>query len=176
MSRASESTIQRQGTLKLYEKELDGLYAGPGFTCNSIDQLDLDLQDEETLRQALHRAVAPMLTARNLSGDDDLFAHRLDSVQVATLVRLLNNALQNAGARHIEISPPRIYGNPTLKSLSSSLIGQSTTKQSQSVEAEEVRQTQNEHLDSLLLSLCKDFGTSNHDRNRWGRGTGLPSS
>ena len=158
MLRASKGTVQRMSTVKLYEPELDEIYAasqsGPAQTLN----VSLSLSSEKSLRGTLRSILAAQLESDRFADDDDLFAFGLDSLKVANVVRHINASLEKAGSGNFRIQPRSIYTNPTVNQITLSVMaGKDKSLEAGAAAAEQNRQ---QKMQSVFEQYSKDLPMS----------------
>ncbi|KAK4464967.1 hypothetical protein QBC42DRAFT_262241, partial [Cladorrhinum samala] len=117
--RAGKGTIQRGGTVKLYENEIDKIYEQVE-NVSSARAPSLDLTSRDALVQSVSDLFERQLNAPKLDPDTDFFTVGIDSMQVISASRLLRAGLQAAGITvdASALATRTIYGNPTSKRLS----------------------------------------------------------
>ena len=119
MLRAGKGTVQRAGTLQLYQREIDALY-------RDADMIKPDFKSSESwarwpidhvaLTQQLRDLIYSITNWSTLDEGTNLFTLGMDSLQVLMLVRALRGNLKT-----MMISPSMIYGNPTLSELAAAI-------------------------------------------------------
>ncbi|KAI1166564.1 hypothetical protein F5B18DRAFT_54086 [Nemania serpens] len=120
MLRAGKGTVQRRLTLDLYASELASLYdaanepvrqpsAGSDGSYDSI---------EAAIKTIL--ASSTKIDAQGVSPDSDLFELGLDSLQVTTIVRKLNELISHNGKPQ-SVAPKTVYANPTVSALTDAI-------------------------------------------------------
>ena len=125
MIRADKGTVKRSATAKLYEKEIDKLYADAEDATASLSTVQLDARDLDALTKALRYMIIQIVGLQDIGTDDDIFAAGADSLQVMNLVRQLRasfTAKEGGIPAHL-ISPRIIYSNPTVSKLAKALHG-----------------------------------------------------
>lgn len=129
MLRADKGTVKRSATIKLYEKEIDELYASAEESLTSLSSVQLDARDQDTLVKTLRLMLIHIVGLQDLADDEDFFAAGADSLQVMNLVRQLRASFsgKDGGISADLISPKIIYSNPTASKLAAAL--HSLTKQ-----------------------------------------------
>ncbi|MCJ1280878.1 hypothetical protein MMC26_000195 [Xylographa opegraphella] len=125
MIRADKGTIKRSATAKLYEKEIDKLYADAEDTTASLSTVQIDAHDQIKLTKTLRFLIIQIAGLQDLQADDDIFAAGMDSLQVMNLVRQLKTSFmgKDGGIQAHLISPRIIYSNPTASKLAKALHG-----------------------------------------------------
>ncbi|KAI1332355.1 nonribosomal peptide synthetase [Xylariaceae sp. FL0255] len=142
--RAGKGTIQKAGTVKLYQPEIDAHY-------DKLEQSSdkeaprMDLSSEETLTNSIRELFATHLGRDStVEPDADFFSAGIDSMQVINASRLLRTGLEAAGV-HIDagsVATRVIYGNPTPRRLAKyllSLVRQEGVSTSESEEEHEIQ-------------------------------------
>ncbi|KAI1147213.1 hypothetical protein F4825DRAFT_471765 [Nemania diffusa] len=120
MFRAGKGTVQRRMTLNLYAAEINSLYekadapaehptVGSDSSYGSI---------EDAVKTIV--ASSTEIDASAVSTDGDLFELGLDSLQVTTIVRKLNELISFHG-KPASIAPRTVYANPTLATLTDAI-------------------------------------------------------
>ena len=110
-ARAPKGSIMRRQTNKLYEKEIDAIYAHEAFA-DQLTKLDPSATKEEiteTVRKSLTLALPSV--PKDVKADDDLFSYSIDSLGVLGLTSALNHALPEG---ENPIKPRNIYSNATI--------------------------------------------------------------
>ena len=134
MPRTDKGTVKRAATVKLYEKEIDKLYADAEASTSSISTVKLDVKDQAGLTKALRLMLIATIGLQDLAVDEDIFTAGADSLQVMNLTRQLKGSLGgNEGTIAADsISSRIIYSNPTATKLAKAL--QNTISQTKNVE------------------------------------------
>lgn len=117
MPRAGKGTVQRKLTIELYASELDTLYNASKRPVHSSAN-DYDggyLSIEDLVKDVLARFTD--IHVQGLPPDADLFERGLDSLQVLTISRALNDALVKRGATSKFVEPKTVYSNPSIGAL-----------------------------------------------------------
>jgi thioester reductase-like protein len=121
--RAGKGTVQRAAAVKLYEEEIDALYASvdsdPGNNVAEVPKLDVS--SKESLTKSISSLFTNSLHAPPLDPETDFFSAGVDSMQVISASRLLRAGLEAAGI-HVDaaaVATRVIYGNPTPAKLAS---------------------------------------------------------
>ena len=124
MLRTDKGTVKRAATVKLYEKEIDKIYADAEAT-SSISTVKLDIKDQAGLTKALRLMLIATMGLQDLAVDEDIFTAGADSLQVMNLTRQLKSSLSgNESAIATDsISSRIIYSNPTATKLAKALQG-----------------------------------------------------
>lgn len=122
MLRADKGTVKRAATVKLYEKEIDKLYADAEASTSSTSTVKLDARDQAGLTKAVRHMLIATIGLQDLAVDEDIFAAGADSLQVMNLTRQLKASLSgNEGIAADSISSRIIYSNPTATKLAKAL-------------------------------------------------------
>lgn len=123
MIRADKGTVKRAATVKLYEKEIDKLYADAESSTSTESIVDLDAPDLDRMTKALRLMLIRTVGLQDLSVDEDIFTAGADSLQVMNLVRQLKLSLggKEKGIPADLISSRIIYSNPTTSRLANAL-------------------------------------------------------
>ena len=158
MLRAGKGTVQRMSTVKLYEPELDELYAASRSGPAQPSSVSLSLSSEESLRETLRSIAAAELESDTFTNDDDLFAFGLDSLKVANLVRHINASLEKAGSGNFQIQPRSIYANPTTNQITSVVMA--AKGKSFDAGAAGAEQTRQQKMQSVFEQYSKDLPIS----------------
>lgn len=121
--RAGKGTVQRAGTVKLYQEEIDQLYEEAGQT-TAGETPQLDASSEEALVESIKDLFHTHLGASGLEADADFFSAGIDSMQVIGASRLLRAALEAAGhhADSTALATRAVYSNPTPRRLASYIM------------------------------------------------------
>ncbi|KAK6603495.1 male sterility protein [Botrytis cinerea] len=115
-----KGTIQRAGTLKLYEEELDALYADADSMATEIDGeafSNIDIADLSAVSEFIKKAVVDTTFWSSLDMNEDIFAWGMDSLQALTVVRKLRHGLGIAS-----ITSSTLYTNPSIARLASTAV------------------------------------------------------
>ena len=142
MLRTDKGTVKRAATIKLYEEEIDKIYADAEVSTSSISTVKLDARDEVGLIKALRLMLIATIGLQDLAVDEDIFAAGADSLQVMNLTRQLKASLSGTegGIAADSISTRIIYSNPTTTKLAKALQGMiSPTKDVEELGHESVR-------------------------------------
>ena len=129
MIRTDKGTVKRSATAKLYEKEIDKLYADAENATASMSTVQLDARDQDAVTKALRYMIIQTVGLQDIGTDDDIFTAGADSLQVMNLVRQLRASFTGKeGSIPDELISARIvYSNPTASKLARAL--HSLTKQ-----------------------------------------------
>ncbi|KAM0142805.1 hypothetical protein ACHAO1_001043 [Botrytis cinerea] len=161
--RAGKGTVQRAATIKLYEPEIEELFA------NTEDGEDnsLDTSSLESLTSTLKDLVAKIASVDEVSVDEDVFANgSFDSLLVFTLLRQLRSALKKDNIETEKLQASTIYKNPTVKSLASVVFKLAHPLENQ----EDSTKTDFDERQAMFEKYAKDlptktFGTAAHGSN-----------
>lgn len=117
--RAGKGTVQRAGTIKLYQDEIDALYERVG-TVFEAEAPSIDTSSEDALVESIREIFQTKLGVKGeLEEDTDFFSVGIDSLQVINASRLLHAGLEAAGS-HIDstaLATRAIYSNPSPRKL-----------------------------------------------------------
>ncbi|KAI9647265.1 hypothetical protein NHQ30_003648 [Ciborinia camelliae] len=148
--RAGKGTVQRAATVKLYEPEIEELFANT----ESGDYSDLETSSLDSLTSTLKDSVAKIADLKDLDVDEDLFASgSFDSLLAFTLLRQLRSALKKDGVESEKLQASTIYNNPTVKSLASVLYKLVHSSESQ----EDVSKTYSDERKQMFEKYAKDL-------------------
>lgn len=120
MMRAGKGTIQRAGTLKAYQHEIDALYKDADEMLNDGASPTLALHDvgnQASLSQYIKELIMSITGWPELPEAKNIFALGMDSLHAIILMRNLNRAL-----RIPDLAPSTLYTNPSVTALSGALI------------------------------------------------------
>ncbi|KAI8945650.1 hypothetical protein F4801DRAFT_114075 [Xylaria longipes] len=123
MLRAGKGTVQRRLTLNLYTSELDALYEAVSATVRQPDTgVDGDYGSYGSAEAAIKAIITSStdIDAQNISPDSDLFELGLDSLQVTTVVRMLNDYISFHGKPQ-SMAAKTVYANPNLAALTDAI-------------------------------------------------------
>lgn len=125
MIRTDKGTVKRSATAKLYEKEIDKLYADAEDAHTSMSTIQLDARDQDAVTKALRYMIIQTVGLQDIGADDDIFTAGADSLQVMNLVRQLRASFTGKeGSITAELISARIiYSNPTASKLARALHG-----------------------------------------------------
>ena len=143
MPRTDKGTVKRAATVKLYEMEIDKLYADAEASTSSISTVKLDIRDQAGLTKALRHMLIATIGLQDLAVDEDIFAAGADSLQVMNLTRQLKASLSGneGGFAADSISSRIIYSHPTATKLAKALQGMANqTKNDEASGLERVRE------------------------------------
>lgn len=121
MLRAGKGTIQRAGTLQLYAKELDALYADAEVMGTEVGESFpsalATLDDIHAVSQIIKEAILSITGWQRLDEADNFFTVGMDSLQALVTVRKLKQTLAMPS-----IAVTTIYTNPSISALSSAIL------------------------------------------------------
>lgn len=120
--RAGKGTVQKKIAEKLYQSELDALYAGTYLSSSGAPHDTVCLHNEDSAQQTFKSLVLQELDMSSLKVEDDLFALGLDSLKVANIVRHINTSLEKIGRGDLRVLPSTIYANPTVNQIASTVM------------------------------------------------------
>ena len=125
MLRTDKGTVKRSATAKLYEKEIDKLYADAEDANASMSTVQLDARDQDAVTKALRYMIIQTVGLQDIGADDDIFTAGADSLQVMNLVRQLRASFtgEEGSIAGELISARIIYSNPTASKLARALHG-----------------------------------------------------
>ncbi|CZS91474.1 related to nonribosomal peptide synthetase MxcG (component of the myxochelin iron transport regulon) [Rhynchosporium graminicola] len=156
--RAGKGTVQRQLTVKAYEKEVDDMYASQEgsllIECltltGSNKSDDIKIFVREILDQALDR--------EELKDSDDIFQKGLDSLGVSVIVRRLKTALKVCfpSSNFEDISPRLIYGAATVDELTCAIMALIESKRG-ATHTNGVIPTRKARMQSMLEKFSTNF-------------------
>ncbi|KAH8651039.1 nonribosomal peptide synthetase [Xylariales sp. PMI_506] len=147
--RAGKGSIQRAGTVKLYEEDINQLYNNAGHA-PAPEAPKLDISSEDALIKSIQDMFANQLDISGLEADTDFFSAGVDSMQVINASRLLRAGLEAVGHQvdATSLATRVVYGNPTPRRLAQYLLrnvlSSGTGEDAQSEDAEQ--QDAMEHL------------------------------
>lgn len=123
MSLTDKGTVKRAATAKLFEHEIDQVYADAEVFATSLSTVQLDARDLPALEKAILESLIAILGFKDLSPEQDIFTVGMDSLQVMNLVRQLKSSFtgEEGGIPAHLITPRLIYSNPTATKLASAL-------------------------------------------------------
>ena len=121
--RTDKGTVKRAATTKLYEKEIDQIYADAENATDMLSTVQLDARDKDGLVRALRPLLLRAIGSEELSNEQDIFAAGADLLQVMNIVRQLRAALKEGegGIPANLITPRFVYSNPTVYRLAAAL-------------------------------------------------------
>jgi thioester reductase-like protein len=167
--RAGKGTVQRAGSLALYEEELDALYReaetvavqpngdtvhGPGRNA-----------DRESVKQFVSETIVSLMRWTDLKDEDNIFIRGMDSLQTITAVRILRHGLEMAA-----ISVPLIYMKPSVSDLTDAIlqlkenepVAAQATKDSRLRERSEMLKHFQDQIDQIPKSTPATRSTEKH--------------
>ncbi|KAI4184413.1 MAG: hypothetical protein LQ346_006125 [Caloplaca aetnensis] len=120
MMRAGKGTIQRAGTLKAYQQEIDALYKDADEMLDESASPTLALHSEanqEWLSHYIKELIMSITGWPEFPESEDIFALGMDSLHALILVRNLRQPLKIP-----DLAPSTLYTNPSVTALSRALI------------------------------------------------------
>ncbi|APA15728.1 hypothetical protein sscle_15g104980 [Sclerotinia sclerotiorum 1980 UF-70] len=143
---AGKGTVQRAGTLQMYQQELDALYADADSMVAEFDgenSADINLDDPLTVSEFLKEVILSVTSWTRLDINEDFFSRGMDSLQALTAVRKLRRGLGITS-----IASSTLYTNPSIAQLTSAVL--KLAKDDTSVDV---------HQDTLQVrdSMLKEF-------------------
>ena len=143
MIRTDKGTVKRSATAKLYQEEIDKLYADAEDATASMSTVQLDARDQDAVTKALRYMIIQTVGLQDIGTDDDIFTAGADSLQVMNLVRQLRASFTGKdGSIPAELISTRIiYSNPTASKLARALHGLTSQgeKTYEKMESERIR-------------------------------------
>ncbi|APA11657.1 hypothetical protein sscle_08g064270 [Sclerotinia sclerotiorum 1980 UF-70] len=126
--RAGKGTVQRKQAEKLYETELNDLYApkSAGHHVNGDNTNGNNCAPHEAssdLESTILQAISSLSGFENFSSSDDFFEQGLDSLGVISLARALNSAFGSQSPPRKSLPESMIYANPSAEKLARALSG-----------------------------------------------------
>ena len=124
MLRTDKQTVQRRLTMELYSKEFDELYAMSAIVpVNAAIPLPLKPHNLETLQDSLAHLVRTntFLEESHCTAEADLFQLGLDSLQVISLTKSINEFVAIHRPDLCRITCKTIYAHPTIQKLERAL-------------------------------------------------------
>ena len=115
LPRAGKGTIQRQRSVALYQQEIHETYERLD-SGKQQDTIRLKLSSVNSTKRVLHEYIANETDVGDIALDEDLFRHGMDSLQLLSLVRIINDSLQDG-----KIEPEQVYQNPTIEQVAAVL-------------------------------------------------------
>ncbi len=117
--RAGKGTIQRQRALDVYDTIVDNFYSGQSVSASKAPaSMKLNLSTIDTSKEALQSYLADELELDGISNDGDIFQYGVDSLQVMSLIKAVNQSLP---ANEQPIQAKQIYENPTISKIAEAL-------------------------------------------------------
>ena len=158
MPRAGKGTVQRKKTIELYAPELSALYnASSKPVHTSVNDYDGGSRSIEDLVKDIIAKFTD-LHVQGLASDADLFERGLDSLQVLTISRALNDALIHRGATSKFIEPKTVYSNPSIGALVKAvqeLVEGKDSSQTAETEVEKMKRLYETHVMDLPTTARK---------------------
>ena len=120
MLRAGKGTVQRSGTLKMYAKEIDALYADADAMSvvngGEVTRISGKLDDENVSR-FIRETILSITGWEELADTDDLFALGMDSLHALMAVRKMKQGLALP-----TVAPSTLYTNPSISALTGTIL------------------------------------------------------
>ena len=136
MLRAGKGTVQRPGTLKLYESEIDALYRDAdtmfGILGGEFEESKSSL-DETAVTECIRHSILSIVECQYLDQSANFFALGMDSLQALILVRKLRQRLA------VPIALSTVYTNPSILALTAAILRLSDQRQTSKVSQEQAR-------------------------------------
>ncbi|KAI0595739.1 hypothetical protein F4775DRAFT_347071 [Biscogniauxia sp. FL1348] len=121
--RAGKGTVQKAGTIKLYQDDINKIYDQAGEV--NTDMPEIDVSSEEALIDSVEKMFQNNLGVKaKLEPDTDFFTAGIDSMQVINASRLLKAGLSVSGY-HVDstsLATRVIYSNPTPRKLAQYIL------------------------------------------------------
>ncbi|KAL3465624.1 hypothetical protein BJX64DRAFT_50149 [Aspergillus heterothallicus] len=161
MLRAGKGTIQRAGSLALYEEEIDALYAdadrlSQNHSDGKYDKLTYEqLSDPEALKECIRQTMLDITAwgeEKLISNTDNFFHLGLDSLQAITATRRFRHCLSMQ-----DFSPNLIYLHPSVGELSDAVI---RLRSNQQASTEATRTARLQQRDALLHKYTAQIAKS----------------
>ena len=123
MPTTDKGTIKRAAAIKLYQEEIDQVYADAENLAMSSLAVDLDLNDKGSLTESLRSMIGTVIKLDSLKPDQDIFNAGADSLQVMNIVKQLQASVKNQGDNFPAnlVSAKIVYSNPTAAQLAKAL-------------------------------------------------------
>ncbi|KAI1352855.1 hypothetical protein F5Y01DRAFT_324112 [Xylaria sp. FL0043] len=124
LPRGGKGTIQRANAVKLYEEEINRLYAAAGKYEAGAVTYHMDMTSEQSFTESVQEAFETNLAPGvKLELDTDFYTAGIDSLQVINLCRQLKSGLGAAGLHDVAalVTIGTIYQQQTLRRLGSYL-------------------------------------------------------
>lgn len=147
--------MQKKRAEKLYQSEIDALYAKTHLNSNGMSHDKLNFHDVDSAQETLKSIVLEELEVSTLKVEDELFALGLDSLKVANIVRHINASLEEIGTGGLRILPSTIYSNPTVSQMASKVMAM-TGKDSQTNDSIGTRDRVKD-MRSLFVQYAQDL-------------------
>ena len=120
MLRAGKGTVQRSGTLRLYNDEIESLYADADTMSADVEGHrpdTLDRLDEGAVVQFIHKSIMSVTHWQKLDENSNIFTLGMDSLQALLLVRELKRGLALPN-----IALTTVYTNPSVTALTDAVL------------------------------------------------------
>ncbi|KAI1123318.1 nonribosomal peptide synthetase [Nemania abortiva] len=124
LPRGGKGTIQRANAIKLYQEQIDQLYANVGKAESGTATYQLDVGSELAFTECIRKAFETSLRSRSkIELDTDLYTAGIDSLQVINVCRQLKSGLAVAGLHDVAavVTIATIYKQRTPRHLGSHL-------------------------------------------------------
>lgn len=146
----AKGTIKRQAAAKLYEEEINALYANNSKP-STLETPHIEVSSEEALTNSILDLFDTKIGSTCLDEDSDFYAAGIDSLQMILAARLLRSGIKASGlAFDVSlIKPSTIYGNPTPRRLARYILSSAS---SEDADAKVVSA-----MEQLLEKYSKDF-------------------
>ncbi|AEO60450.1 hypothetical protein MYCTH_2309658 [Thermothelomyces thermophilus ATCC 42464] len=154
--RAGKGTIQRAGTIRIYEDEIDQIYEQADGVASSEAPV-LNLESTESLTRSIEILFEKWLQAPKLEPDTDFFTVGIDSMQVINASRLLRAGLEAGGVRvdSASLATRVIYGHPTARRLAEYLFSVVNQKGQDATSGEP--QHEDHAMEAILEKYTRDM-------------------
>ena len=146
MLRAGKGTVQRSGTLKAYEPEIEALYRDAermSFYPSTMGVVEPLCFDDDTISRCISNSVMAVTSWSHLSDSENFFTRGMDSLNILLLTGRLKQQLQLR-----DLSPSTIYTNPSVSTLTKAILHVHNQSQALSSTTQEARRKK---LDDLLI-------------------------
>ena len=120
MLRAGKGTVQRSGTLKRYENEINALYRDADSLSIQADDKSRDsrgMLDEKAIPESVRQSVLSATGWTSLDESADFFGLGMDSLQALVVVRRLRQELYMP-----EFALSHVYTNPSIPALTATVL------------------------------------------------------
>lgn len=120
MLRAAKGTVQRSGTLNMYESEISALYRDADSLSIQADDKSRDsksMLDEEAIPELVRQSVLSTTGWTSLDESADFFGLGMDSLQALVVVRKLRQGLYMS-----EFALSHVYTNPSVLALTATVV------------------------------------------------------
>ncbi|ROV99186.1 hypothetical protein VPNG_08231 [Cytospora leucostoma] len=138
--RAGKGTVQRAATVKLYNEEIEKLYAKNDEEGHDTPQLDTS--SEDALTTSIVDAFHKYLNVEKLEADVDFFAAGVDSLVVMRAAKILRAGLNEAGfdVDAKTFATRNIYQNPTPRRLAGFILNRIINNEGGDISEDEQQQ------------------------------------